>query len=132
MNTMTVMTSQPLAGEAISDWQAEAIAVYRQGEHETVAALGADLRRRLLALTGHLLAPNAIYVDGATQTAQAKVDGMLFRLQRQELMLIKDCAWCGQGQYASPSIANRADLGYALSVWEPHCPDCQPEDPAEW
>jgi hypothetical protein len=83
-------------------------------------------------LTGRRLAPAAIYVDPDTAAATAAVDGMVFRLQRQDLVLMRPCVYCGQGLYASPPINNLLDLGYALDVWEPRCPDCQPEDPAEW
>ena len=42
------------------------------------------------------------------------------------------CAECGIGHFESPALATQSDLGYALSAWEPRCPHCQPEDPANW
>ena len=35
-------------------------------------------------------------------------------------------------QCESPPLATPADLGYALSAWQPLCPDLQPEDPPNW
>ncbi len=60
------------------------------------------------------------------------LDGIVFRLRRGELVLLRPCAECGLGHYENPAIGALADLGYALSAWQPACPNCAPEDPANW
>jgi hypothetical protein len=47
-------------------------------------------------------------------------------------VLQRPCAECGIGRYESPSILTLADLGYALSAWQPACVSCQAEDPSNW
>jgi hypothetical protein len=128
--------SLPVAPEPVTapttDWRAAAIAAYWQDQPDAFSAMVADLRLRLLDLIGRAPEPAAVIVDRIARTAQVAIDGVIFRLQGQDLVLLRGCATCGLRQYVSPPIRSRADLGYALAIWEPHCPDCEPEDPREW
>jgi hypothetical protein len=60
------------------------------------------------------------------------LDGIVFRLRQGELVLLRPCPECGLGHHESPAIGTLADLGYALSAWQPACQNCAPEDPANW
>jgi hypothetical protein len=62
------------------------------------------------------------------------MDGVIFQLQGSDLILLRPCVYCGVGHFTSPPIATPADLGYALSGWQPYHADCEPADPddAEW
>jgi hypothetical protein len=91
-----------------------------------------DLIARIAALTGHTLAPESVYVDRAARMATVTLDGIVFRLRRGELVLLRACPECGLGHYESPAIGTLADLGYTLSTWQPECRNCAPEDPINW
>jgi hypothetical protein len=123
--------AQATAASQRDDWQAEAVMAFRQSEQRDGQRLAADLAVRLLDLTGRLIDPAVVYVDRSQRLAQNRVDGVLFRLQDDQLQVIRPCIHCGVGAFASPVIRSRADLGYALSAWEPRDPDCEPFDPAE-
>jgi hypothetical protein len=137
MNRATISADQhaiiplPTMSGAMADWRVSAIDAHRHTAAGAVARLKTDLANRLLALTGRLVAAEAIYVDPAAPMAQAVVDGAIFRLQGRDLVLLRPCAHCGQELFASPPLVNRAALGYALADWEPRCAHCQPEDPRE-
>jgi hypothetical protein len=60
------------------------------------------------------------------------VDEVVFRLRDRRLVLVRPCAECGNRHFESLPLTTPADLGYALSAWQPLCPHCQPEDPANW
>jgi len=113
-------------------WHSRAVEAYRQTARDMQSRLRLDLSARVAALTERTIAPDAIFVDDATQTATVAVDGVVFQLRRQELVLLRHCDECGIGRFASPPINTLADLGYALNVWEPLCVQCQPEDPVNW
>ncbi|MCC6626520.1 MAG: hypothetical protein IT340_03845 [Chloroflexi bacterium] len=123
---------QPAATVPTTDWRSAAIAAYWQDQPDAFSAMVADLRLRLLDLIGRAPDAAAVIVDRFARTAQVAIDGVIFRLQDQDLVLLRGCAACGLRQYVSPPIRSRADLGYALAIWEPRCPDCEPEDPREW
>jgi hypothetical protein len=110
-------------------WMARAVAAYMQRYDE--ANLRATLARQVRLLTDTLPADEQIWVDLASRAASVSVDGMLFRLEHGQLMLMRPCAHCGVGQLASAPLRSVADLGHALAVWEPLHDDCRPEDPAE-
>jgi hypothetical protein len=113
-------------------WHSRAVQAYRQAEREEVAALQAEMVSRIAALIRRDIEAGAVYVERAEQTATIAVDGVVFRLRRGELVLLRPCAECGVGRYESPAIRTLADLGYALSAWQPACQSCQPEDPPNW
>jgi hypothetical protein len=113
-------------------WHYRAVEAYRQTAQDEIAALPVDLSARVAALTGRALAPESVYVDRAERAATLALDGIVFRLRRDELVLLRPCPECGLGHYESPAIERLADLGYALSAWQPACSNCAPEDPANW
>jgi hypothetical protein len=90
------------------------------------------LASRVLSLTGRTIAPESILVDPEAQMATAVVDGAVFRLRDRQLVLVRPYVECGNQHFESPPLATQADLGYALSAWQPLCPDAQPDDPANW
>jgi hypothetical protein len=113
-------------------WHSRAVEAYRQAESEEIAALQAQMVARVAALIRRDIEAESVYVDRAERTATVAVDGVVFRLRRGELALLRPCAECGIGRYESPAVRTLADLGYALSAWQPTCPSCQPEDPSNW
>ncbi len=122
---------QRTSGTRDTAWQARAAAAYRQARPAMSAEMRADMAARLLALTGQAIAPEMIFVEPHTGTAVTVVDGVVFRLAQGALLMVRPCAHCGTGQFVSPAIAGNADLGYALTEWEPLHPCCAPDDPRE-
>jgi hypothetical protein len=119
------------AADQPGGWQDRAITAYLRVERDEAAYLQADLSARVLALTSITLTESSIYVDHACRFAVVALDGVVFRLERKELVVVRPCSYCGWGEFASPPISNLVDLGYALSGWQPRCPDCTPADPPE-
>jgi hypothetical protein len=113
-------------------WHSQAVAAYRQAEHEQIAALQAEMVSRVSALIQRNIAAESVYVDRAERTATLAIEGVVFRLRHGALALLRPCPECGIGHYESPAIRTLADLGYALSAWQPICRNCQPEDPSNW
>jgi hypothetical protein len=113
------------------DWQTRAITTYHQAHGQATTRMQADLIVRIHRLTGRLLATESIFVERDACLATVVVDGTCFRLQQQDLIVLRPCAWCGIGYFESPAITSLAELGYALSVWQPLHPGCQPEDPLD-
>ena len=60
------------------------------------------------------------------------VDEVVFRARNHQVVVLRSCAECGITRFESAPLFSRADLGYALGAWQPHCRSCQPEDPANW
>lgn len=124
---------RPLAALPVSpNWQARAQTAYRREVDEAGHSLRAALAARLLALTGRPVAPASLTADPAARIAVGVVDGVVFRLHGHELVVLRACAHCGVGQLASPAIESEADLGYALTDWQPLCPHCPSTDPDDW
>ena len=113
-------------------WQMRAIELYRQAQQTEDSAMQAELSNRVLALTDRIIAPDSIDVDRAARLASVVVDGVLLRWRRRQLVLVRSCPVCGLGLFESPAITSPADLGYALSAWQPPCACSQPEDPVNW
>jgi hypothetical protein len=114
-----------------SDWQTRAISTYHQAQEKSAVGMLTDLKARIHRLTGRIIAAESIFVEGDASVATVMVDGTRFRLQRQDLVVIRPCTWCGIGHFDSPAITNLGELGYALGVWQPLHTDCQPEDPLD-
>jgi hypothetical protein len=112
----------PRSGDS---WQERAIAAYRLGQPDE-AALRLKLAAAVYALTGRTVAPDAIFVDLVARAASAPVDGVLFRWADGQLHLLRPCAHCGLGAFASPPLQRAEDLGFALNSWRPLHDDCQP------
>ena len=113
-------------------WHSRAVEAYRQAEGDQIATLQVEMVSRIAALIRRNVEVGSVYVDRSEQTATVAVDGFVFRLRRGELVLLRPCSECGIGRYESPSIRTLADLGYALSAWQPACVSCQAEDPSNW
>src|SRR4051812_22023977 len=69
-------------------WRARAAAAYQQARPTMNAEMRADMAARLLALTGQVVSPDAIFVEPHTRTAVTVIDGLVFRLMEDELMLM--------------------------------------------
>lgn len=113
-------------------WQTEAIEEYEESLQPLVVRLRRDMASRVLALTGHRVSPDAIYADSANRVAVTTVDGVVFKLIKENLVVLRPCVQCGCCQFQSMPITNAAELGYALSEWEPRCPGCIPQDSDCW
>jgi hypothetical protein len=115
-------------GDAASTWRVRALPADRRAGGEEAAALGVELAARIQTLTGQVIALDVIYVNVPDRRATATVDGVMFELRGRDLVVMRSCAHCGVGQFASPAIERLADLGYALSEWRPFHTDCTPVD----
>ena len=113
-------------------WQRRAVEAYQYVAREETAALPVELAARIASLTGQIVKPDAIYVDHEDRCAVATVEEVTFRLIRRRLHILRRCDACGAGQYESPPINNLADLGYALSTWQPPCQHCHAEEEPDW
>jgi hypothetical protein len=113
-------------------WKTQATETYRRQRHGESRDLRASLAERVRLLTGREVAEDAMRVDPDERAAWATVDGVRFRLERARLTLRRACELCGSGEFSSLEILSLADLGYALSVWQPRHPTCQPDDPPGW
>jgi hypothetical protein len=122
-------------GDGVRDdqrkWQVMAIAAYARTQEEARMHVRRHLAERLLALTGTVLAEQAIVEDTATPRATAVVDGVVFCLRRSEVVVVRPCVYCETGRFESPPVASRSDLGYALAAWEPYHHGCEPVDLAD-
>jgi hypothetical protein len=116
---------------ALPAWQATAVEAYADEAQAGGVGLRAKLAARLQALTGREVRADAIVTDLVTRRATTTMDGVVFQLQSSDLILMRPCVYCGVGRFSSPPIANPADLGYALSGWQPYHADCEPADPAD-
>jgi hypothetical protein len=113
-------------------WQARTIEIYRRSGSNMERELRTELASRVLALTGREIPANLVYADPDRHMARVSVDGVSFRLTRDQVVLLSPCAYCGVREFESTAIESPADLGYALSAWKPYCRDCTPEDSNDW
>ncbi len=118
--------------QAVPQWQIEALEEYEESLIPLEVRLRHDLAARVLALTGHRVAPDAIYADAVSQVAVTTVDGIIFKLVKENLVILRSCVQCGCCQFTSMPITNKAELGYVLGEWEPRCLSCQEEDSIYW
>jgi hypothetical protein len=109
-----------------------AVEAYRKAERDEISGLRDELAAWVAALTERTVPLESIYVDQTDRTATVAVDGVTFQLRRHALVVLRYCPECGLGPYESPAIQTLADLGYALSAWQPPCRNCAPEDPINW
>lgn len=117
---------------AVLPWQQRAVAAYRQSARDSLADLQHALISRVAALTDREIPERSIYVSAEAQLAVVNVEGVVFYLRRHDLTILRPCAECGIGQFESDAIVTLADLGYALSDWQPRCAHCAPADPCGW
>jgi hypothetical protein len=113
------------------DWQARAISAYHQATCQVLSALPELLITRVSALIGRSINPSDMFVDLEAELATVVVDGVVFRARNQQVVMLRACAECAITRFESAPLFSRADLGYALSAWQPCCRTCQPEDPAD-
>jgi len=113
-------------------WHSRAVDAYRQSEHDELSVLREELAAWIAALTERSIAMESIYVNAAEHSATVVLDGITFQLRRHTLVMLRACPECGLGVYESPAIQTLADLGYALSAWQPPCRNCAPEDAPGW
>jgi len=110
-----------------TDWQARVISAY----HQALTELPKLLATRVSALIGWSIDPADVFVDLDAELATVIVDGVVFRAHHQQVVILRACAECAITRFESAPLFSRADLGYALSAWQPCCRSCQPEDPAD-
>ena len=120
------------AAAHVGDWKTQVISTYQRHRQDEDSALRITLAQRVRALTGHEVNVNAIWIDLDERIALVTVDGVRFRWGQSQLVMLRTCALCGSGQFASPPLTSQADVGYALSAWQPRHPQCQPDDPVSW
>jgi hypothetical protein len=125
-------TAQVSPAQSPADWQARAISSYRQAQHQAQAMLPELLATRVSALTGRSVDPEDVFVDTDAELATVVVDGVVFRARNQQVVVLRSCVECGIERFESRPLFNRANLGYALSAWQPLCHNCQPEDSVNW
>ncbi|MDQ3703716.1 MAG: hypothetical protein M3437_00565 [Chloroflexota bacterium] len=118
--------------EVAPQWQLEALEEYEESLQPLEVRMRRDLATRVKALTGRRIAQDNIYTDAMCQVAGTTVDGIVFKLMKENLVVVRSCVHCGCSQFASMPITNRAELGYVLSEWEPRCAGCQEEDSTHW
>jgi len=140
---MNYLLSEDRAGQAlqhgntvaaahVDDWKTQMITTYQQHRQYEGSALRITLAQRVRALIGREVNVDAIWVDLDERIALATVDGVRVRWEQSQLVMLRPCALCGSGQFASPPLTSHADVGYALSAWQAHHPQCQPDDPVSW
>jgi hypothetical protein len=113
------------------DWQARAISSFHQAQCQALNALPELLATHVSALIGRSINPADVFVDLDAELATVVVDGVVFRARNQQVVVLRSCAECAITRFESTPLWSRADLGHALSAWQPHCRTCQPEDPAD-
>jgi hypothetical protein len=135
----TIACRAPRSGQAAqapaahpADWKASAVTSYRHAQQQALTVLPELLATRVSALTGRSIDPQDVFVDLDAEIATVVVDGVVFRAHHQQVVVLRSCVECGIERFESPPLFSRADLGYALSAWQPSCRNCQPEDPANW
>jgi hypothetical protein len=118
--------------QVVPGWQIEALEAYEESLQPIEVRMRCDLALRVQDMTGRRIAPEAIYADAANRVAVTTVDGIVFKLVKGNLVVLRPCVQCGCCQFASMPVTNRAELGYVLSEWEPRCSNCQAEDSIYW
>ena len=118
--------------QLLADWQARAISSYRHVQRQALTMLPELLATRVSALTGRSIDAEHVFVDLEAEIATVVVDGVVFRARNQQVVVLRSCVECGIERFESAPLFSRADLGYALSTWQPHCHNCQPEDPDDF
>ena len=126
--TLTIVAPGARAAPG-AEWQRRAVERYRRQQPDAAAALRADIAARVGRLTGRGIDLSMVVVDEQQQVALVTIDGVQFRWDRSQLTVIRPCAHCGLGSFASAPIRDARDLGHALSDWKPLHPDCQPFEP---
>src|SRR5215471_697774 len=130
--TLERIESAPRGQAAERTWQREAIEVYRRAKLEEESVMRAELANRVAALTGCRIPPQQVVADRDARIAFLVLDGVRFRLQRHEVVLLRPCAHCGTGEFVSSPLLTRGNVGHALDIWQPLHRECEAVDPTEW
>ena len=113
-------------------WQTDAIQAYRFAVVGEESTLRAELAHRVAALTGCRIPPQEVVADREARVAFLALDGVRFQLRQHDVVLLRPCANCGTGEFASDPLITKGDLGHALGVWRPLHHGCEVGDPTEW
>lgn len=124
--------SQTTPAQQPADWQARATSSYRQAQRQTLATLPELLASRVSALTGRSIVAEDVFLDQDAELATIVVDGVVFRAHHGQVVVLRACVECGIARFESAPLYSRADLGYALSGWQPRCQGCEEEDSINW
>src|SRR5215469_11441342 len=130
--TLERIESAPRGQAAERTWQREAIEVYRRAKLEEESVMRAELANRVAALTGCRIPPQQVVADRVARVAFLALDGVRFRLWHHDVVLLRPCAHCGTGVFASDPLTTKGDLGHALGVWRPLHHGCEVDNPTEW
>ena len=120
------------AAPRVADWREGVVTAYQAAREQEMDTMRRTMAERLRVLIGQTIRPESVYIDPAARMATVRVDGVLFRGQREDVRLVRPCAHCGSGLFESPPLYALADLGYALSTWMPAHPDCEAADSPYW
>lgn len=118
--------------ELMPHWQDQAISAYTGTLARKTTAMQARLDDRIEALMNYRPAPESIYVDPETGVSTVCVDGTVFHLEGNSLSLVRPCAYCGTGEFKSAPIADLADLGHALAIWQPMHEECASQELSDY
>jgi hypothetical protein len=132
MTTLDRVESASREDVAEGTWPTVVIEHYRRAVTGEADELRAELADRVASLAGRHVAPSLVVVDPDARTAYLTLNGVRFCLHRHEVVLLRPCAYCGTGVFASEALITRSDLGHALGVWRPLHRDCEMTDPVEW
>jgi hypothetical protein len=116
----------------VVDWREDVVTTYQAAREQEIDTMRRTLAERLRVLIGQTIRPESLYVDPSARMATIRLDGVLFRGRREDVRLVRPCAYCGSGLFESPPLYAPADLGYALSPWMPAHPNCRAEDSPYW
>ena len=120
------------AAPRVADWREGAVTMYQAAREQEMDTMRRTMAERLCMLIGQTIRPESVYIDPAARLATVRLDSVLFRGRREDVRLMRPCAYCGSGLFESPPLYAPADVGYALSLWIPAHPDCEAEDSPYW
>jgi hypothetical protein len=92
----------------------------------TGPALAHELVAAVRRLAGRALDLDAIVVDAPGRAAWGSLDGVRLRWRRAQLAVVRPCAHCGHGAFASGPIGTMQDIFSAVGEWRPLHRDCRP------
>lgn len=95
-------------------------------DETTGQALARELVAAVRRLAGRALDLDALVVDGAGRAAWGSLDGVRLRWRHGQLAVVRPCAHCGCGAFASRPLATLQDIVSAVGEWQPLHRDCRP------
>jgi pimeloyl-ACP methyl ester carboxylesterase len=112
---------------AAMDWRTRALAAYQWTRGQALDRMRGEVAAQIHRLTGQAVEPEAISVDRDAHIAWVTIDGVCFQAHGRRLVVVRPCVRCRARHLESAAIADEADLGHALWVWEPRCQNCAVE-----